>query len=57
MKASRRNACPGRIKATSSFGGSCRLTDTKRIAGRARLSARKMATACVISSVLNGSSG
>ena len=45
MKASRRNACPGRIRATSLFGGSCRLTDTKRIAGRARPSARKMATA------------
>src|SRR5215510_13876047 len=57
MKASRRNACPGKVGGISSLGGSCRLTDTKRTAGRARLSARKIATACVISSLLNGSSG
>jgi hypothetical protein len=57
MKAKRSNAWPGRTEATSLFGGSRRLTDTKRMAELTRPSLARMLTACLISSPFSGSSG
>src|SRR5215467_11319877 len=55
--ASRANAWPGWNAAMTLFGGSCRPTDTKRIAGVLWPPSLMIVTARRISSALSGSSG